>query len=540
LKSPWKVFFFFLILYLVTMGGHLYSPDEEILFRTTESLATRGSLSIKPLQGFATKKGKDGRQYAQYGVGQPLLAVPFYYVGKLLYVLFPTDKARLWFVDTMQYNDRAPPSVMFRLGVSFFNQVITALLCMVLFQFSLALTRDSRAAWMATLLWGAGCYAWVHSKPFFTEPLAALLSFTAFYLVYMGFERGKNWLIVLGGTLYAYAILVRLDSLFMLPGFLGLIFFKNAGSGKIHFETLLKPQYKTISPEPGKEISANGIAGRTAFPTSHAPWKSYLFFIPVILSLCFILILNKLRFGTLLSTGYEDQSEGFHFSTPILGGLYGFLFSVGRGMFFFSPPLILFFYVIGKFYKNYRALCLGLLALVLSFFLVQCKWQNWAGGWCWGPRHIYQIHVFLALPLCLVFTAPLTLAKRCVFWVFLTLGAFVQIYGSSQNFIDYHAEFFTTPKTLPNNYNIWYQESQQFLDHSYALFIIDENRELIRRVPLHALVSPLHNALFYPQNSVWVNYLEMLRLGRHDFFWIKIFSRRIPPQENPISPEGNT
>ena len=41
---------------------------------------------------------------------------------------------------------------------------------------------------------------------------------------------------------------------------------------------------------------------------------------------------------------YSDQTEGIQFSTPVLAGLYGFLMSVGKGMFFFSPPLFLAFW----------------------------------------------------------------------------------------------------------------------------------------------------------------------------------------------------
>ena len=49
------LFLLLALLYGLTFGGHLYSPDEEILFRTTEALATRGCLAIEPLKGFATR-----------------------------------------------------------------------------------------------------------------------------------------------------------------------------------------------------------------------------------------------------------------------------------------------------------------------------------------------------------------------------------------------------------------------------------------------------------------------------------------------------
>ena len=494
LKDAVRVFFLFLGLYLLTMGGHLYSPDEEIMFRTTQALAEHGSLAIEPLVGFATKQGADGREYAQYGIGQPLLAIPFYYMGKLLYTAFPTDKAPNWVSDTIQYHDYTPRDVMLRLGVSFFNQFITALLCATLFAFAFYVTRDRIASWMTTLLFGLGTYAWVHSKPFFTEPLAALFTFGALFLLFAGLDKNSMRRIILAGALYAYALLVRMDSVFMLPGFLLMLILTSAQKKEGMFK-------------------------------SHFIKTSILFLAPMIGAVIIMLVLNKIRFGAFFRTGYEDQAEGFRFSTPLLAGLFGFLFTAGRGLFFFSPPLLLTFFTFGRFFKHSRILAIALLGCVLTFFLIQCKWQNWAGGWCWGPRHIYQIHIFLALPIAFLFTAPRRLFIRCVFWAFLVTGLFVQIYGCSENFIDYYSEFFTSPRTLPNNYNSWYIESEKFLDTTYGLYLLDKDGRPERRIPLHYIISPIQNSIYYPQNSVWANYIIMLKMGRHDFFWLKLLTR---------------
>lgn len=511
------------------MGGHLYSPDEEILFRTTQSLAEHGSFSIEPLQGFATKQGIDGKQYAQYGIGQPILAIPFYYLGKCLSGIFQKENEPLWIRGMIQYHDRSQSSVLLRLGVSLFNQVVTALLCLVLFLFLRRITEDSTAAWMTVLLFGIGSYAWPHSKPFFLEPLSALLCFSSFFLLYLGLKKESLIQILFAGVFFAYSLLVRLDSVFMLPGYAALIFFHNVGDLEFRFSNLIRAQFKSCEkvPEQEDETREKDLSTQRTFivrPLSH-----YLYFAPMIASMVIMLVLNKIRYGSFFSTGYEDQSEGFHFSTPVIGGLYGFLFSVGKGMFFFSPPLVLFFFSIHRMIKRYKVLALGLIFLIVPFFLMECKWQNWAGGWCWGPRHIYQIHVFLALPIGLLFLSPRKTAIRCVFWVFLIIGIFVQIYGSSQNFIDYHSEYFTTPQTPPNNYNMWYQETEPHLNKFYALFTLDENGKPGQRIPLRYLVSPVQNSLFYPQNSVWTNYWELLRMGRHDFFWIKL----LPPKRQP-------
>ncbi len=545
LKYPLRIFFFFLVIYLATMGGHLYSPDEEILFRTTQSLAERASLAIEPLEGFATKRGPDGREYAQYGIGQPLLAIPFYYFGKLLYATFPTENASQWFSDTMQYHDGSARAVMLRLGVSVFNQFVSAFLCAVLFAFAFRLTKDFYAALMTALLFGLGTFAWVHSKPFFTEPLAALLTFWSFFLLYIGMEEKSTGRILIAGLLYAYALLVRLDSIFMLPGYFAYIFVANARGSGWNIRKAVRAQFRAVNSHSRLQSNRASLVNshQSIVPdtnTGNALLKRYLFFAPILLAIIVLLFLNKIRFGAFLSTGYEDQTAGLKFSTPLVAGLYGFLFSAGKGLFFFSPPLVLFFFAIRKFCKEYMALAVGLCVLILSFFLVQCKWQNWPGGWCWGPRHIYQIHIFLALPIAVLFAPPRKSLIRIAFGVLIVIGAAVQLYGCSQNFIDYYFEFFATPRTPPNNYNVWYKESEQFLDGAYALYILDKNGRTIKRVPLHQLVSPIANSVYYPQDTVWAGYVKMLGQGRHDFFWLKLSPKFILDRTTRINLEQHS
>ncbi|MBN1900983.1 hypothetical protein JW926_06620, partial [Candidatus Sumerlaeota bacterium] len=248
----WRVFFLFLFLYLLTMGGHIYSPDEEILFRVTQSLAEHGRLSIEPLLGFATKQGIDGKQYAQYGVGQPLLAVPFYYFGKLLAAVFPGGNDPFFIKGIIQYHDGSMNSVQLRLGVSIFNQVVTSLLCAMLFLFCYRLTGDKTASWMTVLLFGMGSYALPHSKPFFMEPLSALLCFSSFFLFYLGLSGQSLKRTLLAGCLFAYSLLVRLDNIFMLPGYAVLIFFHNARESEPGLLNWIRSQSKPVQNK-GKE-----------------------------------------------------------------------------------------------------------------------------------------------------------------------------------------------------------------------------------------------------------------------------------------------
>ena len=162
MRSALTLFLILTSLYILTLGGHIYSPDGEILFRTTEAIATRGSLAIEPLQGFATQPGRrtDGREYAQYGVGQPLAAVPFYWLGRALQSLGP-DR---WWVDLRASlrsafpafetagggtrearSQRLATATAARFGASLFNAAVTALSGAVLFLLAPQAHRSGRS-----------------------------------------------------------------------------------------------------------------------------------------------------------------------------------------------------------------------------------------------------------------------------------------------------------------------------------------------------------------------------------------------------------
>ena len=113
---------------------------------------------------------------------------------------------------------------------------------------------------------------------------------------------------VAAGAAAGFAALIRIDSVLLYPG-LALV--------------LLGPVRRVI----------------TVFRPRVHPFIAFC--VPAAFCGVLLLGLNWAHFGGPFATGYGDQPEGVRFSTPLLAGLYGFLFSAGKGIFFFSPPLIL-------------------------------------------------------------------------------------------------------------------------------------------------------------------------------------------------------
>src|SRR5688572_12494234 len=69
-----------LVVFALTNYGGIRAPDNEVTFRTCESLAKRGTVAIVSAPGwrnFGTAKGVDGKQYSVFGLGQAIACVPF-------------------------------------------------------------------------------------------------------------------------------------------------------------------------------------------------------------------------------------------------------------------------------------------------------------------------------------------------------------------------------------------------------------------------------------------------------------------------------
>ncbi|MCX8038619.1 MAG: glycosyltransferase family 39 protein [Candidatus Sumerlaeia bacterium] len=508
------LFLVFLLLYLLTMGGHIYSPDEEILFQMTRAIAERGSLAVerpKEMPPFAVRVGVDGREYGQYGIGQPLLAVPFYWLGRLL-----AEKSgdRAIGFSVIQYHGRTPREEWQRLGVSLFNQLIAALVVVVLFSLAADLTGDRTAAAMTAILYGAGTIAWVHSKPFFTETLATLCTLLSFALIVRARLFGRPGLLALAGCAAGYALLTRLDSIAAFPALGLMLLWPHAAGSAFSTEPTADA---AVPPRLGAlRRFLNDMkmdTGRNERIGRFAP--------PVALACLVIAGLNWMRYGSPLATGYEAQPEGIQFINPLLVGLYGFLFSVGKGIFFFSPPLVLFFWAIRRFITQAPQAAWGAIVLIVSLLLFHSKWINWAGGWCWGPRHIFMVHVFLALPVCALLMKR-TAGVRIAYGVLLVCGIAVQLLGTSQNFIDYHFIAFRYPFAEPKatlRYDPFHDG--QFLHQYYEVKMKANPLRGESVIEPWQLPAPVSDSIWRIEASPWVMYRRMIAAGYHDFFWLE-------------------
>lgn len=419
------LFLFFLAFYALFTPGHFYSTDEVTVFRATESMIERGSFVIEPVLGGVI--GPDGKWYSRYGLGHQLLWVPGYLVGRLV-----EQHAS----PLLQYYWSGPPfgqwggfpRVFF---VSLTNLFVTALLDVLIFLFVLRLGFSLRLALVVTFVSGLATGLLVYARESFPQNLEALCLFGAVYVI---FRRGVTLRprdALVAGTLFAYGIFTRNNLLALLPFVLLYLVAVWLGDRDGQRLTWQAPPAATTAGARAKVLPVLVLPPlRLVRP---GLLRAGAFLAPLGVVALVMFAANYVRFGSILESGYTTRGEGF--TTPLLLGLYGYLFSVGRSIFLYSPPVLLALFGWWRFNRAQPRESMLFAAIALIYLLLYSTWWYWDGGWGWGPRFLLPLVPFLMV------TCAYALQRRAgqvAFGVLAALGAVVQLLGGVINWGPIH------------------------------------------------------------------------------------------------------
>jgi hypothetical protein len=363
---------FFLCLYLLTMGGHLDSPDEEVMFQVTRSLAEHGTLSVAATNGLdITPPGVVtagvGDVYTHYGVVSSLLSVPFYEFGRGMAAFLPA-----------RYTD-----VVERFAVGLRNSLISAGTCVVLFAVAFDLGFGATAALALTLAFGLSTLAWPYSKHSWSEPVTAFWLLLAVYLAVRSVRDTRITWPILCSVAFGLAVGSKITAAAAAPGFMIFLF---AG---------------------GTCTLRTRVTRCTVFTCALA--------VPALA----MASLNVMRFGDPFNAGYYVETYRWN---PI--GVAGLLLSPSKSLFLYAPLALLG--LVGIVWLARRlpweaALLMWLFLSQLLLYGLVVTW--WHGDAAWGPRYLVPIMPFVVLPLGAVL-AWTSGRERRVAWVGLaTLGA---------------------------------------------------------------------------------------------------------------------
>jgi hypothetical protein len=142
---------------------------------------------------------------------------------------------------------------------------------------------------------------------------------------------------------------------------------------------------------------------------------------------------NHLKTGSFLDSGY--QMKGGLFSGDLVPALHGFLLSPGKGVFWYSPPLVFGLLGLRTSLERFRQETVFLVAIAVAILLINCKFRIWHADYCWGPRHLAPLS-----PIILLWALPWlpeavergrTRLRRAAMILVVTLGIGVQLLGAS-------------------------------------------------------------------------------------------------------------
>jgi|GEM_PF-2244431 len=358
---------------LLLAQGFLNAFDSERMYQVTAGLAEYGLPTRYP--------GRD--TWTKYGFGQSLLAVPFYLLGKLG-VAFGGDYATLT-----------------RFAVSLTNLPLAALTCWLLYR------AGRRFASVGISLAVAATYllttpALNYARTFFSEPAGATLLLAALLLIVPreGARMPSGSRIVLAGA--CLGVMIWLKPAFVVywfaPGVAVLALAARRGASSEY--RVASTELSAEDEQQEKQSAGHNVGTRLRAVVT----AGLLFAIGPVVACIVQLGYNYLRYGDvrngLLRTGYEREPG---FSTPLLEGLGGLLFSPGKSLFLYAPALILAPLGLWLMYRRGgspgRLAAILILAQTVVSLIFNALWWAWTGNFAWGPRLIVPVLPLLAWPL---------------------------------------------------------------------------------------------------------------------------------------------
>ena len=336
---------------------HLNAFDAERMYQVSAGLAEYGLPTRYP-----------GREtWTKYGFGQPLIAVPFYLLGKVG-VLLGGDY----------------PAIT-RFSVSLTNLLVTALTCWLLYRAS-RLFASAGVSLLVVATFLLTTPALNYARTFFSEPAGAFLLLLAILLILPRESEAAPTArrIVLSGICLGAMIPFK-------PAFA--VYIPVVGLAVLWLAFVSRPN-STVQSAQTRVPSGLSRILKAGLLFSMGPVAAGVTQIGY----------NYLRYydtnNPFLRSGYEREPG---FSTPLFEGLVGLLFSPGKSIFLYAPALLLAPLGLWLMYRHG-----GLRGKVASVLIISCSvagfifnalWWAWTGNFAWGPRLVMPLLPLLVWPL---------------------------------------------------------------------------------------------------------------------------------------------
>ncbi len=418
--AAWLALFLFSI-YLLTYSGRLYSQDSMAMFAVTESVFKRGDLYIDQL--WTLMKARNEITAAGEAFAK-------YGYGASLFAL--PLYALAFFLQLGLFQTAVLSSA-----------IVIALAGALVFLAARALNYARGVSAITALLFGVATPAFVYAKQFWSEPYALFCLIAAFYFLQRYRARGNARDALVAGIALGLGVATRVSNLALVPFYAWYAFGDHWRDARV----------------------------RRAF-------RAFIFALaPILFS---IGAYQWARLGNPFATGYRADET---FDTPVLLGVYGLLFSPGKGLFVYAPFLAALAWAGAEFFRRARRETILILSLAAIYLAIFAPWYYWWGGTNWGPRFLVPLLPFLVLLIAPAIEFALTRRNKL----------FTAIFGALC-----------------------------FLSFSFALVGISVPSLAYRLRMLRLSPNPDYDAIFLPEFSPLIGSLQQMRPRVLDFGWIAL------------------
>jgi hypothetical protein len=380
-RYAWLTFAFVLCAYVCCASREQPWGDGLVMYQVAESLARSGEISVPSEWPPMSHRGSDGKIYSQFAPLPSLVHVP-----------------GVWLLDAITgREDEEALSVWWPLTCHLGMSVCAAGASGVLVSSLLLLGFRPRVAVATAMVLAFATALAVYARQPYSEPLQALTAISLLRAAQSLLRNPSRRTYLCYG---AVSGLMIASKLVFLPGV-------------VLASVWLLFQIRT-----------------RARPADVVGWG----LIGVAPVAALILSYNRARWGSPFLTGYE---ESFDFAREsVFVGLFGLLFSPGKSIFLFSPPLVLAVFGMRRFVTRARAEAAFVLIVVVTTTLIYSRFLNWVGGWCWGPRHlVFALPMLMpSVAYCLAVSDGARLARlrsRVLCTAIIFVGLTVQVLGAS-------------------------------------------------------------------------------------------------------------
>lgn len=433
-RIAFGLFLFVGAVYVATSPGRIDMIDGQCRYEVAHSLTVAGDPALRdPALQWIGVRGENGGVYSAYTVAASAAGAPLIALGARTHD--PNGEAQRF---------------LFSLTSVTFGAALIGVFFLFLRDLGVAARRALGWAFVvafATLLWPGATTTFDNAQQAFFVLTAAWLGFRAAQRRSVGYAA-------LGG-LCAGALVNFVEHLVLLVPCLAISVLAWPASGRFG------------SPREWRDLLLKTPEGRAALR------RGLVFCAAASLGFVIFFAYNFIRFGAIFKTGkLEIPGHPPFFGNPLIG-LPGLLVSPGKGVVWYSPPVLLALFGFRRLRAHAPALGATLLASAATLIPFLSCILFFGGDWCWGPRYLLPILPLWSLPL--AFLRP-TRAMKLATVALVGAGLSVQLLAVSVD----HQRFFLERALAPH---FWATDATFYFRESALLARPGELLTLARTPP---------------------------------------------------------